>query len=487
VPSELSLIDRLLAHRTVKAVPRAELEWVLARSTVRELKQGEVLTASAQERVMGLYFILSGRLAIYVNHGAGPRKVMEWIGGDLTGMMPYSRLTTPPGDVMVEEPTTAVMMGREHIEDLKRECPALTTVCVHVMLDRARAFTSSALFDEKMVSLGRLAAGLAHELNNPASAVARNAASLGAALEDLDRTTRAFCALDLSNAARAGVESVRAEAERAQQDLTPIERADRHDAVAAWLDGHQVAVADSDRLVDGGWTVEHLERLGRIVTAEQIGVTADYLAAAERARRVAGDIERAASRIHGLVSAVKRFTYMDQAMVTTPTEIGPALSDTITVMASKARHKDADLRLVVEDELPRVDAYGGELNQVWTNLIDNALDAIPRGGRIVVTAGRHGNVVVVRVSDNGPGIPAEVRPRVFDPFFTTKDVGEGTGLGLDIARKLVVKHGGTIDFRTDETGTVFEVTLPIAQPAVPASERPRASRANGAGSQGSGE
>jgi signal transduction histidine kinase len=414
---------------------------------------------------MGLYFILSGRLAIYVNHGAGPRKVMEWIGGDLTGMMPYSRLKTPPGDVVAEEPTTTVMMDRDHIEDLKRECPELTTVCVHVMLDRARAFTSSALFDEKMVSLGRLAAGLAHELNNPASAVARNAASLGAALADLDRATRAFCALDLSNAARADVESIRAEAERAQKDLTPIERADRQDAVVDWLDGHRVTVADADRLVDGGWTVEHLERLRTIVTPSQIGVAADYLAAAEQARRVAGDIERAASRIHGLVSAVKRFTYLDQAMAATPTEIGPALSDTITVLAAKARHKDADLRLVVEPDLPKVDAYGGELNQVWTNLIDNALDAIPRGGRVVVTAGRIEGSVVVRVSDNGPGIPAEVRPRVFDPFFTTKEVGQGTGLGLDIARKLVVKHGGRIEFRTDDAGTVFEVTLPVAKEA----------------------
>ena len=466
VPSELSLIDRLLNHRTVGSVPRAELEWVLARSRVRDLNKGEILTASAQERVMGLYFILSGRLAIYVNHGTGPRKVMEWIGGDLTGMMPYSRLKTPPGDVVAEEPTTTVMLDREHLEDLKRDCPELTTVCVHVMLDRARVFTSSALFDEKMMSLGRLAAGLAHELNNPASAVARNASSLSTQLADLDRTTRTFCALGLSNAAWAEIEAVREQAAAAAtNDLTPIERADRQDAVGEWLTAQGAPDVEPDRLVDGGWTVEHLRRVSAVVSKAQIGLTIDYLASAGATRRLASDIQRAASRVHELVSAIKRFTYMDQAMVATPTPLGPALSDTITMLASKARHKDAELRLVVEPDLPRVDAYGGELNQVWTNLIDNALDAVPRGGRVVVSAGHQGGSVVVRVSDNGPGIPAEVLPRIFDPFFTTKEVGKGTGLGLDIARRLVVKHRGTIDLRTDATGTVFEVTLPIAQAA----------------------
>ena len=466
VPADPALVNRLVAHRTIGTVPRPELEWLAARGTIREVKQGEVLTANSGEGVAGLYVIFSGRLSIFVNHGAGRRKVMEWIGGDLTGMLPYSRIKTPPGDVIAEEPTLALLVGREHIEDLKRECPELTAVCVHVMLDRARAFTSSALLDEKMVSLGRLSAGLAHELNNPASAVARNASSLSTQLDDLDRATRAFCALGLSNAAWAEIEAVRAEAASASaNDLSPIDRADRQDAVGDWLASHGASAIEPDRLVDGGWSVDHLTRVSAVVNKTQIGVTIDYLASAEATRRLADDIQRAAARVHKLVSAVKRFTYMDQAMATTPTPLGPGLADTITMLESKARHNDVELKLLVEPDLPHVDAYGGELNQVWTNLIDNALDAVPRGGRVVVSAGRQGDAVVVRVSDNGPGIPADIRPRVFDPFFTTKDVGKGTGLGLDITRRIVIKHRGNIDLRTDETGTVFEVTLPVAQVA----------------------
>jgi signal transduction histidine kinase len=439
---------------------------VAARSVLRELTPGEVLTPASGEGVAGMYVVVSGRMTITVNRGAGPRKVLEWIGGDLTGFLPYSRIKTPPGDVVVDEPTTIVMLPREHIEAMKHECPELTAVCVHAMLDRARAFQSSDLQDEKMASLGRLAAGLAHELNNPASAVARNASSLDAALADLDRVTRAFCALGFSDAAWKEIEAVRAAAcEGCDTEMTPIERADRQDAVSDWLSRRGATAVDPDRLVDGGWTLPHLERLGAVVSQKQMGVTLDYLASSEAARRLATDLERGASRIHELVSAVKRFTFMDQAMVTAPTDLGQGLADTVTMLASKARQKDADFTLLIEPELPRVEAFGGELNQVWTNLIDNAIDAIPRRGRVVVSAGRQGNSVVVRVSDNGPGVPPEIRARIFDPFFTTKEVGKGSGLGLDIARRLVIRHRGRIELRTDETGTVFEVTLPVAQAA----------------------
>jgi signal transduction histidine kinase len=376
-----------------------------------------------------------------------------------------ARLKAPPADVLAQEPSTVVLLGREHLDAMTRECPELTAVCVHVMVDRARAFTSSDLLAEKMASLGRLAAGLAHELNNPASAVARNASSLESALTDLQRATRAFCALGLPDARCEAVEALRttaAAASAAAGALSPIERADRQDAVEDWLADHASANVDSDRLVDAGWTLDHLHELDALVGPAAVGVALTYLAAEQHVRRLATDVERAASRIHDLVSAVKRFTYMDQAMVTTPTALAPGLADTVTMLGSKARQKDVSLRLDLAADLPTVEALGGELNQVWTNLIDNAIDAVPRGGHVVVSATSTGDAVVVRIADDGPGIPAEIRARVFDPFFTTKDVGSGTGLGLDIARRLVQRHRGTIDFTTGDTGTTFHVSLPTA-------------------------
>jgi len=171
------------------------------------------------------------------------------------------------------------------------------------------------------------------------------------------------------------------------------------------------------------------------------------------------EIETAATRIHTLVAAVKGFTYVNQQATLMPIAIGQGLSDTITVLRSKARTKSVEVELRVPDRLPAVEGYGGELNQVWANLVDNAIDATP-GGHVRIDADGAGDSVVVRVIDDGPGIPADVAGRIFDPFFTTKDVGEGTGLGLDIARRIVQRHHGAIDLSTSERGTEFRVTLP---------------------------
>jgi len=470
--SEPSLLDRLLQHRTLGVVPRAELEWIAARGEVHHLAPGDILTATTGE-VAGLWIVLDGRLSIRIDRGAGPRKVMEWQAGDLTGLLPYSRLKAPPAAVIADEPSTVVLIERSQVAALPSECPALTAVCVHVMLDRARQFTSSELFDEKLVSLGRLAAGLAHELNNPASAVVRDASRLAGALAAFEGTTQRFCALPLSGATRATVKAVR-ESAAAAADTAPsgsLDVADREDALITWLSAHALPDSEADRLVDAGITVDHLEQLATAVGDTNLTDVLDHVAAAHAVHRLAADIETAAARVHELVAAVKRFTYMDQAMVAAPIHLGQGLADTMTVLGSKARHKNLDLALEVASHLPMVDAYGGELNQVWTNLVDNAIHATPAGGRINVSARHEGDFVVVRVADTGPGIPKDIQARVFDPFFTTKRVGEGSGLGLDIARRLVVKHRGQIELTSGSSGTEFRVTLPVTTARVPSTAR----------------
>jgi signal transduction histidine kinase len=191
-----------------------------------------------------------------------------------------------------------------------------------------------------------------------------------------------------------------------------------------------------------------------------------HIATGQNVRRLVSEISMAAERIHALVDAVKGFTHMDQETMLKPIEIGRGLSDTITVMASKARSKNVDVTLEVAPDLPLVEGYGGELNQVWANLIDNAIDATPNG-HVRVLASVPIDKVVVRIIDDGPGIPKEVAGRVFDPFFTTKKVGEGTGMGLDIARRIVHRHHGVIDIHTDGNGTEFRITLPVAATTAP--------------------
>ena len=468
-----ALLDRLATHRTIGAVPREELEWLAAVGREQTLEPGDVLSSPAKP-VQGLYIVLNGRLSIRVDAGAGPRVVMEWRGGDVTGVLPYSRVNKPPGSVVAEERTTLVAVDASELPRLIRECPELTAVLVHVMLDRARAFKSSELLDEKMASLGRLAAGLAHELNNPASAVARSAKALVAEVEAHDEATKRFCALNLSDAQCRAVEGLRHQRAAVRGGLPPLELADRQEALGDWLSVHRVGGVDADALAESGVGPQDLERLSTLVGPDRVGTVLAYVSTGLVVRQLAAEIDTAATRIHSLVTAVKGFTYVNQQATLQPIAIGLGLADTVTVLRSKAKSKSVDVTLRLAEDLPAVDGYGGELNQVWANLLDNAIDAAP-GGHVKVEADATDTNVVVRVVDDGPGIAAEAAGRIFDPFFTTKEVGQGTGLGLDIARRIVQRHRGAIDVISGAGGTEFRVTLPASR-STPSRYAPSASR-----------
>ncbi|HEX3410041.1 MAG TPA: HAMP domain-containing sensor histidine kinase, partial [Candidatus Binataceae bacterium] len=399
------------------------------------------------------------------DRGAGPHKIMEWRQGDVTGLLPYSRLVGPPGDSVAQEPTAILAVHRDDLRAMIRECYEITSILVHMMIDRVRGFTSSDLHDEKMVSLGKLSAGLAHELNNPASAIERGAALLDARLADFDQTARALGASNLTGSQLASAEAVCESClnTRAPGVRSPIEQAEREEAIASWLAAHRLDVAIAETLADTAVTFEALDRLAGTVDGPALNVILQWGAAGCLVRSVASEIQDAATRIAELVAAIKGFTHMDQAKVAEPVDLPQGLSNTVAVLKSKARTKSAAVIVDVEAGLPRVRGFGGELNQIWANLIDNALDAIAPSGRVEVLASLEQRRVVVRVVDNGPGIPAKIREQIFDPFFTTKSVGQGTGLGLDIVRRLVRHNDGEIAVESQPGRTEFRVSLPVAE------------------------
>ena len=460
---ENELVERLAEHKTLGAAPREELAWLARRGSLRRLGAGEVLSSKGTQ-VQGLYVLLCGHITLSVDRGSGPQKVIEWRGGDVTGMLPYSRLTSPPGDAIAQEPTEILSLHRSELPALTHECYELTALLVRTMLDRARLFTSSELQNEKMISLGKLSAGLAHELNNPASAIERNAAQLEGYLETAEAATLALGAARLSDAQLEAVSSIRmACLEKQVQDvLSPIEQAEREEAIADWLCGHGLDMQIAYALADTNVTFEALNALAGVVSGEALNAVLRWAAAGCGVRSLASGIQDAAMHISGLVAAVKGFTQMDRAMVADAVDPGSGLSDTVTVLRSKAREKQVSVAIDLEEDLPKVRGFAGELNQIWGNLIENALDAAPQGGRVEVIARRDGQRVMVRVIDNGPGIAAQIRERVFDPFFTTKPQGKGMGLGLDIARRLVRHNDGLIEFDSEPGKTEFRVALPLA-------------------------
>ena len=459
----LSLVERLASHRTVGGVPREQLEWLAAVGTERILEPGDVLTPVGGP-VKGLYLVLQGHLLIRVDRGAGPRIVMEWHGGDATGILPYSRIKGPPGNVVAEARSEVLAVSPDDLPRMIRECHELTAVLVHVMIDRARTFKSSELIDEKVASLGRLAAGLAHELNNPASAVARSAKTLVTQIAVLDDATQRFCALGLSDGQTRRIATLRDERSGTPVALAPLELADRLDELDDWLATHLGSAAsrvDVPVLARTGFTVSDLDAVRALVAGHQLADVLAHESALQSARQLASEIDTAATRIHTLVAAVKGFTYVNQQGTLMPVAVAQGLTDTVTVLRSKASGKAVEVEVQVPDGLPNVEGYGGELNQVWANLVDNAIDATP-GGHVRVLADATDGKVIVRVIDDGPGIPDDIAPRIFDPFFTTKDIGQGTGLGLDIARRIVQRHRGAIDMATGPGGTEFKVTLPLS-------------------------
>jgi signal transduction histidine kinase len=463
MPDARDLVDRLAEHQTLGSAPREELAWLAAHGSLRHFKEGEVLSHKGAP-VEALFVVLTGHVAIFVDRGAGMHKVMEWRAGDVTGLLPYSRLANPPGDSIALEPTEALSIDRAELTAMIRECHEVTSILVHKMLDRARVFTSSGLHDEKMVSLGKLSAGLAHELNNPASAIERSAALLADRLQDAERAARALGAAKLTDDQLAAVDAVRASclATPVHGVLSPIQQAEREDTIADWLVGHGIDAAVAGPLAETAVTVEALDRIASAVSGPALDAVLRWVASGCSVRGITSEIQEAAMRISGLVLAIKGFTHMDQATVAEPVDLTASLGNTVAVLRSKARSKSIAVSVTLEPGLPRVRGFAGELNQIWANLIDNALDAAPDTGQVDVTAGRERQRVVVRVVDNGAGIPAEVREHLFEPFVTTKPVGQGTGLGLDIVRRLVAHNDGEIDVETRPGRTEFRVSLPIA-------------------------
>ncbi len=453
------IVDRLAGLPDLAGIPREQLAWLVAHGELHRCEDGWTLFGA--DGFTALIVVTEGRFSVRVSQGGVEREVRSIPAGRVSGFLPYSKMTSPRGYLVADGVVEFLAIRQEDFREMTRECYEFTTVCVQEMLARARVFKADDKHQEKMAALGRLSAGLAHELNNPASAVVRAAGGLDASRLEIATASRALGAACLDDESSLVLEALEAATERTlAEPLRPLERANLEDQVADWLERHGVEPALASPLTANGLTIQDLEAAASALDPAHVPVVVRYVAANAAARDLAADIRSAADRIHSLVAAVKQHTHMDRAPAVEAIALEGHLADALTLLGARASLKGQSLDLTVEPGLPAVMGSVADLNQVWMHLVDNAIDAAPASGRIAIDARRDRDTVVVRVVDNGPGIAEENWERVFEPFFTTKRVGQGRGLGLDIVRTVVAAHRGTVVVTSHPGRTEFRVTLP---------------------------
>ena len=460
-----TIIDRLVSFENLAHIPRTELQWLVEHGRYQVIEPGAIIAPKGKP-VDYLFIILSGKVAIRVDRGAGPKLVAVWKAGDVTGMLPYSRMKAPPGNNIVEETSEAIVIDVAIFPEMINHCPVFTAYTVHSMIDRARKFNTSDLQDEKMISLGKLSAGLAHELNNPASATVRNIKMLIKGVANLDTASRNLGAAGLAKTQLDALENLCLQCLESvdMQTMSPIEKGEYQDQIADWIKHHKLNPALEIPLADTNITLKQLEELTTMIPGHALELTINWLTARFLADSLTLEIENATTRIHDVINAVKKFSYMDNLGEKGLVDIASGVMDTLSVLIAKTKAKNAEIILNIPPDVPKVYASGEDINQVWFCLLDNALDAIPDTGMITVSARRETDRVEVSIIDNGPGIPTDKLSKIFDPFYTTKAPGQGTGLGLDIARRLLRRYHGDIFVQSKPGRTEFCVNLLINEP-----------------------
>ena len=461
--------SELLRVPAFEGLPEDQIAWFISRSQEAPYKAGETYTREG-DPADWMFVVLEGQLELRGEFN-GEAVVFSIAAGQVTGVLPFSRMKQFPVTGRAITDSRLLRFPSAEFPDLIQKMPVLAQRLVGLMSDRIREATRIEQQRDRLAGLGKLSAGLAHELNNPASAAKRATGQLRDTLVKIKSASVELGRRNLTAVQRAEIEKM--EAAFAQHDEPPADALtinDLEEQIDSLLRSHgqndlwQLAADLARKNV----RPEVLESLFAALEPATARAALVRIAASVEIANLLNEIESSTSRISDLVRAIKEYTYMDQAPLQN-VDIVKSLETTLTILNHKLKRG-----VVVKRDYQKlpflVNSFGSELNQVWTNIIDNAIDAMSGNGELSVRTYRDDTCVVVEIGDNGPGIAPETKNHIFEPFFTTKGVGEGTGLGLDTVQRIVKKHRGSIQVTSKPGDTRFQVWLPLADPSATAAK-----------------
>ena len=457
----------LRSIEALKEVPLTQLQWMIDNSKHYSLAEGHYLFKGG-EPVVGTHILRAGKIRVYMLQNGEIREISVMLPKDISGALPFSRAAMASVSAKVLEEADMMTLPVEKFREMVSQHYELTEALVHVLTNRVRNFTSLQQQNEKMMALGKLSAGLAHELNNPAAAIVRGSESLTKHLKLGPETFKEVMNLQVEEKDVDLVTNKLFEVLSRQEKpkLTLMQRAEKEDEMRDWLDEHSVANSDeiAETFLDYAFTCDDLGDLYKHIPEKFLSPVLNWMNQNLVTEKMLQDIQESSQRIFYLVQSVKNFTHMDQGKGKEIIDIHTGIENTLTMLQYKMKKGNIEVVREFDTVLPKIPALVGELNQVWTNLIDNALDAMEAvgRGRLTIKTEKDHEFVKISIIDNGPGIPEEIKSRIFDPFFTTKDIGKGTGMGLDVVSRIVNQHHGSVKVFSEPGNTVFIVCFPIA-------------------------
>lgn len=461
-----NLVQELKKVPEFATVPDTQLQWLANHGTIETYTDGTKVFGGG-DSIDGFQIVLQGGVTLYFNQPNGRRNLGTYEPMEILGRLPYSRMKAAVAEGFAEGQLILFFLHKDHFPALITECHEITEILVHNMTDRVRDFTKQQQQNDKMMALGKLSAGLAHELNNPSAAVVRSAQELKRHLsttpENFKRVIKIQVTDDVVDKVTAFVHSKIQECETSS--LTLMQRTALEDELTEWLE--TIGVTNpydlTETLADFSISTNDLDNVKSWLRTEDVAPVVVWINQLLTTEKLVSDIEEASKRINSLVTSIKGYTHMDQSSEKQVVDIHPGIRNTLTMLGHKIKKNNIKLSENFQPDLPHANIFVSEINQVWTNLIDNAIDAMENSETKIleIKTIKDRDFINVFIIDSGSGIPKEIQDKIFDPFFTTKAMGKGTGLGLEVVRQIINQHNGKIELTSQPGRTEFKICFPI--------------------------